>query len=86
MRKNACISMDDWSAAIQGALKPIPGVSGGKTVSEIAAETGKGTEAVRQVLRKAMAKGTLESGAEYRLAIDGTYRTSPTYKLRGGAK
>ena len=81
------ITQYDWAAAIQEALKPIPGVSGGKTVSEISAETGKGEGLVRKILKQAMGRGILSSAPEKRLAIDGTYRPSPAYKLRqGGVK
>ena len=80
------MTMDDWGAAIEEALRPTSGSSGGKTVGDIIQETGRGLNSVRRMLRVAANKGMLEVHQERRLAIDGTYRFSPAYKLKGGQK
>lgn len=76
------ITTDEWRAALEQALMPIPGAEFGKTVGELAAIAGVCEDTLKKTLRRLMAEGRLLPRRERRQGIDGVWRLVPTYSIK----
>lgn len=80
--KKDYMSVNDWTSALDEALRPTPTSPEWKTVKDLVNITGRAAKWVRDRLAAEKSAGRIECRREMRKAIDDTLRLTYAYRMK----